>query len=160
MRGYRKIFWAGSLAIALAVGAVTVVKAQNAKRLQRTGPAAGLRGTFLQGLDLTDQQRQQIKSILANHKSEIQSVAQEARTARQGLREALAAGADNATLKTAYDQLSAARWDALMLRKNIGGEIKPILTADQLAKLQKRLENIGRIAQRRAAAKAAGKHVV
>ncbi len=160
MRGYRTILWAGILAVALAMGVATVAKAQNAKRLQQAGAAAGLRGTFLQGLDLTDRQKEQIKTILVNHKTDIQSVAQETRKARQGLREAMTAGADDASLKTAYDQLSAARWNALMLRKNIAGEVKPILTPDQLAKLQKRLDKVGGIAPRRAAAKAARKHIV
>ncbi len=123
MRGSRKVFWAGILVIALAIGAVGAAEAQNLKRSQQARPAAGLRGTFLQGLDLTDQQKQQIRTILATHKADIQSVAQANLTARKDLREALAAGADTSTLKAAYDRLSAAKWDALVLRKSIGEEL-------------------------------------
>jgi periplasmic protein CpxP/Spy len=160
MRRTRKIFWAGSLAVLLALSAVAAAKAQNPKRLQQAGLVAGIRGMFLQGLDLTDQQKEQIRTILTNHKSDIQSVAQESLKAQKGLREALAAGADDATLKYAYDKVSAAGWDALLLRKNIGAEIKPVLTPEQLAKLQKRLANMGKFAQKQLAKRSVGKHVV
>jgi len=102
---------------------------------------------FLAGLDLTDQQKEQIKTVLSNHKSDIKTVVQDNIKARKDLRQALAQGADQASLKAAYDQVSAAGWNALLLRNNIGAEIKPILTAEQQAKIQKRLENINKIGQ-------------
>ncbi len=147
MRKNQKVFWAGLLAVFLLAGAVAVVNAQNVKRPQKGGAAFALRGMFLAGLDLTDQQKEQIKTILSNHKSDIRTVAQGNLKARKDLRQAMAEGADQASLKAAYDEVSAAGWNALLLRKNIGAEIRPILTAEQQAKLQKRLENINKIGQ-------------
>ncbi len=145
MRGNRKVIWISLLAVLLLAGAVTVASAQNPKRPQQKIRAAVLRGMFLGGLDLTDQQKTQIKTILANHKADIRAVVVESVKARKDLRQALAEGTDQSALKAAYDQLSAARWNALLLRRNIGSEIKPILTAEQQAKLQKRLQNIRKI---------------
>ncbi len=147
MRGYQKCLWVGALAVLLLIGAVAVANAQNLKRLQKGGRAVALRGMFLAGLDLTDQQREQFKTILSSHKADIKTVVLDNMKARKDLRQAMAEGADQASLKAAYDQVSAAGWNALLLRKNIGSDIRPILTAEQQAKLQKRLENIEKIGQ-------------
>ena len=147
MRKYQKVLWVGALAGLLLVGSVAVTSAQNLKRLQKGGAAVALRGIFLAGLDLTDQQKDQIKTVLSGHKADIKTAVLDNLKARKDLRQAMAEGADRASLKAAYDEVSAAGWNALLLRKNIGTEIKPILTADQQAKLQKRLENIKKIGQ-------------
>jgi Spy/CpxP family protein refolding chaperone len=151
MKRYTKALWAGSLAVLLIVGAVAVGNGQNLRRLQQErGGAAALRGMFgarmfLAGLDLTDPQKEQVKTIFANHKADIKAVVQDTIQARKGLREALAAGADSVALKTAYDKVSDAGWKALQLLTQIGAEIKPILTAEQQAKLQKRLQNMKKL---------------
>src|SRR5512143_2929141 len=98
MRGYRKVFWAGVLAALLLVGAVA--NAQNPKVVQKQAGAVALRGMFMAGLDLTDQQKEQIRTILANHKVDIRSAAVENMKARKDLRQAMAAGADQAALKS------------------------------------------------------------
>jgi len=150
MRGYRKALAAVSLAILLVVSAVAVANAQNVMRLGQGREAAnGLfkARLFLRGLNLTDQQKEQVKTILSNHKPDMKAVAQETLQARRGLREASASGADEAALKAAYDKVSAAGWNALMLRNQIGSEIKQILTPEQQDLLKKRQENLKKLGQ-------------
>ena len=150
MRRYQKVLAAIGLAILLIVSAVAVANAQNPKRLGQGGAAAkGIFNVrmFLRGLNLTDQQKEQVKNILSNHKPDMKAVAQESLQARRGLREALAGGADQAALKAAYDKVSTAGWNALMLRKQIGSEIKQILTPEQLELLQKRQQNLKKLGQ-------------
>jgi periplasmic protein CpxP/Spy len=153
MRGYQKALIAGSLAVLLILGAVAVGNAQNVRRLQQGGQAAALRGMFrggllLRGLELTDQQKEQVKTILSNHKADIRNAAQETIKARRDLRAAMADGADQATLKAAYDKVSGAGWDALLMRNQIGSEIKQILTPEQQARLQKRMQNLKKFGAR------------
>jgi protein CpxP len=152
MRGYQKALAAISLAALLIVGVVAVANAQNLKRLGQNG-AAAFKGKFnarmfLRGLNLTDQQKEQVKNILSNHKPDIKAIAQESLQARKGLREALAVGADQGALKAAYDKVSSAGWNALLLRNQIGSEIKQILTPEQLQLLQKRQENLKKLGRK------------
>jgi periplasmic protein CpxP/Spy len=154
MKRYLKVPLGVSLVAILLVGAVTVASAQNAKRLQQNrGQAAAGMGMFrasllLGGLDLTDQQKEQVKGILSNHNAEIKTVVQENLKARKGLREALASGIDPAALKGAYDQASSAGWDTLNLRIKIMSEIKSVLTPEQQQRLQKRMQNINKLGTR------------
>jgi len=153
MKRYTKALWAGSLAVLLIVGAVAVANGQNLRRLQQErGGAAALRGMFgprmfLAGLDLTDPQKEQVKTIFANRKADIKAVVQDTIQARKGLREALAAEADSVALNAAYGKVSDAGWKALQLRTQIGAEINQnqILTPEQQAKLKKRLQNVKKL---------------
>jgi len=151
MRRYQKALAAISLAVLLTVSAVAVANAQNLKRLGQGGAAAkGMFNArmFLRGLNLTDQQKEQVKNILSNHKPEMKAVAQESLQARRGLREALAGEADQAALKAAYDKVSTAGWNALMLRNQIGSELRQILTPEQQELLQKRQQNLKKLGQK------------
>jgi Spy/CpxP family protein refolding chaperone len=153
MRGHQKALTAISLAALLIGSAVAVANAQNLKRFGQGGAAAASKGKFnarmlLRGLNLTDQQKEQAKNILSDHKADIKAVAQESLQARKSLREALAGGADQSALKAAYDKASAAGWNALMLRNQIGSEIKQILTPEQQELLQKRQQNLKKLGQK------------
>ncbi len=153
MRGYQKTLAAISLGVLLIVSAVAVANAQNLKRLGQGGAAVAIKEKFnarmfLRGLNLTDQQKEQVKNILSNHKPDIKAVAQESLQARKGLREALAGGAEQEALKVAYDKVSGAGWNALMLRNQIGSEIKQILTPEQQELLQKRQQNLKKLGRK------------
>ena len=103
---------------------------------------------FLRGLNLTGQQKEQVKNILSNHRPDLKAAAQESLQARKGLREALAVGADQGALKAAYDEASSAGWNALMLRNQIGSEIRQVLTPEQQQLLQKRQENLKKLGRK------------
>jgi Spy/CpxP family protein refolding chaperone len=151
MKRYIKTILAVGAAMVLLATVAGVARAQNARRVGRAqaGAANILRpATWLRGLDLTAEQKDQIKTIVASHKDEIKAVRQANAEARNALRAARAEGADLGTLKAAYDKVSNAGWEALVSRNTIGAEIKGILTPDQLAKLEKRLKALGTAGQR------------
>jgi Spy/CpxP family protein refolding chaperone len=92
------------------------------------------------GLKLSPEQKEQVKSILAGHKTELKDVALGTREARKELAVALAQGADIQTLKAAHDKVSQADWDGILLRSKISAEIKPILTPEQQQRLERRTQ--------------------
>lgn len=161
MNRFQKLLAASCLILLVVAGSVVMANAQNQRRLQQARPGAARfggmfrPGMFVAGLDLTDQQKEQVKAILANHKDDIKAAVQGDVQARKAVREALMGGADEAALKAAYDQASAAGWQTLLLRSKINAEIKPILTPEQQAKLQQRLQNLKKIGVKRLAARTA-----
>jgi len=88
-------------------------------------------------LNLTDTQRGEIKKILVSHRDEIRNQWQSGKTAREGMREAVTAhGADSAESKAAAAHIGESARDRALLVARIATEIKPLLTADQVSKLQ------------------------
>ena len=85
---------------------------------------------FLQDLDLTAQQRDQIKSILALHKEEIKANADSIVRTRLALHDALRA---NSQLEPAFAEAFAAEKKALLLRQRIGSEVSKVLNPVQKA---------------------------
>jgi Spy/CpxP family protein refolding chaperone len=140
MKRHTNVILAAAVAFALVGGLVATSYAQNGRLVrQKLAQRTQLRGQALAlGLKLTQDQREQVKAILAGHKDELKTVAQENAQARKDVAAALAQGADQQTLRSAYKLASEAGWDRLMLRSNIFSEIKPILTPEQLQRLQKR----------------------
>jgi Spy/CpxP family protein refolding chaperone len=146
MKRHRNAMVAIVAIVLLVVSAVAVANAQNARRnllVQKQGARqkAMMRlRAFLGGLDLTQQQKDQVKTILAGHKSDIQTIARQTVQDRLSLRSAIVAGAtDDGPLKAAFDKVTTDQWSALTLRSKITAEIKRILTPDQQALLQQRI---------------------
>jgi Spy/CpxP family protein refolding chaperone len=151
MRSNKAIWIAGLFGVLIGITAV-VANAQNG-RLIRQRFAQGQNAltrpqTWARGLNLTQDQKDQLKAILTNHQAEIKGVAKENAQARRELAAAMANGADQPTLKAAYEKVSNAGWDRVQLRSKISAEIKPILTPEQLQQLQNRKKLIENRAQR------------
>ena len=128
----RKIILIGGLIVALAVISATVsfAAAQNnrirARAQVRLARLIGVRA-FVNKLNLTADQKTQIKSILQNSKAQMQQAARNVIKARLDL----ARGDDGAV-----SELAAAQSQAVNLRKQIFESIRPVLTPDQLSKMQ------------------------
>ncbi len=101
-------------------------------------------GMILRGLNLTPQQKDQVKAILSNHKPDAQTVIRQNAEARKTLGDDIFKGADQATLQADFSKVSSAEWNAVALRSKIWNEIRQqnILTADQMAMAQKRHERM------------------
>ena len=83
-------------------------------------------------LDLTDAQRDQIKTILQAHKAEIVQVIQPIVEKRRALRDAVCApNPDEQAIRTASDDLGKAIGDAAVLASKLKQQIAPILTDEQ-----------------------------
>jgi Spy/CpxP family protein refolding chaperone len=103
----------------------------------RGGP--GLRGGGpmlpLRGLDLTEAQQGQVKSIVDSHQAEFRAVNQKIGEARQAMRALLDADQiDESAIRAKSVEVAAAEADAAILQARIRQEVFGILTAEQLEK--------------------------
>ncbi len=129
----RKCVLAIGLIIILAAINLTAASAaaQNRQRAARAPMRARLLALqgMMNGLNLTADQKDQIKAVLQGTKSQFQQTSQELLKARLDL----ANGYD-----AAAGELATVLSQAVTLRKQVFEKIKPILTPDQLSKLQSR----------------------
>jgi Spy/CpxP family protein refolding chaperone len=131
----RRYFMVGCLAlILLSVASLPAVAQGNVGAGAKRARFARLLSAkqFAAGLNLTADQKTQIKNILANNKTQILQAARDAVKARLDI----ANGVPNAA-----DQLAAARLTAANLRKSILDQMKSVLTPDQLAQVQTKMQN-------------------
>jgi Spy/CpxP family protein refolding chaperone len=148
MKRHRKAMVAMVAVVLLVVSVAAAANAQNARRnlqIQRQGAKQKVMlrlRAFLGGLDLTQQQKDQVKTTLAGHKSDIQAVARQNVQDRLALRNAIVGGAANSDLKAAFDKVKEDEWGAVTLRTTITAEIKQILTPDQQARIQQRIGKV------------------
>jgi protein CpxP len=100
----------------------------------------GGRGGFglpgLRELDLTDAQKEQIKTIHESHRTEVEQIAQRTRDAQRAIDQAANGNSvDEATIRSHSTTLAAAIADGAILRGKVNAEIFSVLTAEQQQKL-------------------------
>ncbi len=155
MRRFSKGLLAGGAAVLVLCLSAAVALAQNARMMNhRPGPMAQREmmfgpGAFLRGLNLTQPQKDQVKTIFANHKTEIQRTVNEMADARMALNDDVFNGADQKVLQGDLSKVGTAEADAVALRSSIWAEIKPILTQDQLTQLQTQRQSMDQRMQNR-----------
>jgi len=142
MRKYTKAIWVAGI-VAVLIGTMAVgINAQNGRFIRQRKALrqnALLRPqAWAAGLNLSQDQKEQLKSILAGHREELKNIAVQTAQARKELATALAQGADPQALKAAYDKVSSAGFERVLLRSKISAEVKSILTPEQLQQLEKR----------------------
>jgi len=100
------------------------------------GPGFGFRG-----LDLTDDQREQLKKIAESHQAEFKAAHERVRAAHEGTR-ALTNGEtiDEAAIRAKSAETAAANAELMILTAKVRKESMQVLTAEQLAKLKERGE--------------------
>lgn len=102
---------------------------------------------IFQQLNLTGDQRIQIKAVFADEKDTLRPLVSALREARQDLRAAIRADdANEAAVRAASAKVAAAEADLAVERMKIYGKIAPILTGaqrQQLASLQQRADRAG-----------------
>jgi protein CpxP len=150
----------GGAILALGLGSAYVA-AQNTSG--RPGPFMGRGGPGgpmgmmapLGRLNLTDAQRQQVKSIMDSHQDEVKAVGSRAFEARKALDAAVTADTfDESAIRTASANVATVDADMAVLRARIHGEVWQILTPDQQkqakefqTRMQQRPERSGRRAR-------------
>jgi Spy/CpxP family protein refolding chaperone len=124
------------------------------------GPMA--RGTMalhrgLAQLNLTDDQKTQIKGIVQAHRAEMQGIATQVRNARRALGDAVTNDADEATIRARAADLGKAEADLAVFGATLRKGIFAVLTPDQQAKAKalrlEALDRMGRFMGRRGKAK-------
>jgi Spy/CpxP family protein refolding chaperone len=98
-------------------------------------------------LDLTEEQRGEIKGILKSHAAQIQAQIAAGRSARRALADAvMAEPSDEAAIRARAEEFGRVHADGAVLIARLRSEIAPILTAEQreeLARFQQRLRRRG-----------------
>jgi protein CpxP len=102
--------------------------------MMRDGAMAMVRMNLAQ-LGLSDEQKQQVKTILGNHQGDFQALRQRALPARRALADAVAAG-DETTIRQKSGDLAAVQTDTALLAAKVRAEIFKILTPEQQQKAQ------------------------
>ena len=147
---------AGFVAAVLAAGSALVV-AQDGQ-MPRRGPAmgrggpppGGMRGPGGPGgpmgmgtgsgfreLDLTDEQKAQVTSIVDSHQAEFKAVGEKMHAAREGMQALLEADTlDEAAVRAKSVEVAAAEADAAILGAKVRTQTVQVLTSEQLAKLK------------------------
>jgi Spy/CpxP family protein refolding chaperone len=133
-----------TLAAALAACGFTVTKTFAADNAA-TAPAPGrILQRLADKLNLTDDQRTQIKAAFAGEKDTLAPLLEAVHDARKNLRTAIrASDANEASVRAASARVAAAEADLAVERMKLYGKIAPILTdaqRQQLAGLQQRAD--------------------
>ena len=112
------------------------------------GERGGMQGMMFRGINLTDDQKAKMKQISQSFRERTQSLHQELRAKRQGLREASEGGTFNEALATQKLQESASLQAKLMGEQfKMRQEMLSVLTPEQKTQLeQKRAEFKARMA--------------
>jgi protein CpxP len=101
----------------------------------RMGPLGGLLGLHpelpLPALNLTDAQREQVRTILQGHREEGEALMQRGHTALEALRKATESTVDEGAAAQQGQALGAVIAEASVLRARVRGEIMAILTPEQ-----------------------------
>jgi periplasmic protein CpxP/Spy len=138
----------GTALLALGVSAGVHASAQNTNgeprpfsgRMGPGGPGGPGRGPggamgLLRGLDLTDAQKDQVKTIMQSHQEERKALGDRARTAHQALQAAITAETvDEALIRQRSADVAAVDADMAVADARVHAEVWQILTAEQKAK--------------------------
>ncbi|ABF42847.1 conserved hypothetical protein [Candidatus Koribacter versatilis Ellin345] len=145
-----KKIWLAVAAVVL-VGVVAAT-AQSAGMLRRHGARNFWVRHIMADLDITDQQREQIKQVLKDEKPNIQALVQRAEAERVELRTMNTF--DEAKVRSVAESNSSLYVDAIVEREKVRTKIFTVLTPEQRTKVnkmieqchegvQERLENLG-----------------
>jgi Spy/CpxP family protein refolding chaperone len=104
---------------------------------ERRGP--GGPGFLFPGIELTDAQREQVKSITESHRDELQAVGTRLRDAHRAFAEATRATTpDEAAVRARAADVGNAMADEALLRGRIQAQVFAILTAEQQQQVNQR----------------------
>lgn len=118
------------------------------------GPGGGFGGPFatgveaLRGLDLTEAQREQVRTIVQSHREESQALQQRHHAATRALEEATR-GTDEAAIRQQGEAVGTAIADAAVLKSRVRAEVWTVLTPEQHTKAEQlRVEHETRMKER------------
>ena len=115
---------------------------------QRPAPnRGGILQLALRRLDLTDEQRQKIKSVIQDGKTSRQTARRAVVDATEALHKAVADGATEADIRQAATTLGTAIGNQAVLRAATTASIKQVLTPEQLEELKKIQDRLAAVSQ-------------
>jgi Spy/CpxP family protein refolding chaperone len=112
------------------------------------GSFVGLQVELLRGLDLSEVQRDQVRTIMTTHREESRALQQRQQAAMRALQDATE-GTDEAAIRQQGEAVGAVIADAAVLRSKVRAEVWAVLTPEQQAKAEQlRAERKTRMAER------------
>jgi Spy/CpxP family protein refolding chaperone len=105
-------------------------------RFGRRGPG-GPMGEFglLRGLDLTEDQRAQVRQVMQSHRDEFRAVGERLRAAQRAQQDAVTATPfDEQAVRARAAEVAAAQADEAVLRAKVHSDVFAVLTPEQQAK--------------------------
>ena len=94
-------------------------------------------GPEMRQLDLTDDQKQQLKTIAESHHDEFRAAGDKARAAHEGMQAMVEADTiDENAIRAKSAEIAAAEAEVMILNAKVRKESMQVLTADQQAKLK------------------------
>jgi protein CpxP len=154
----------GSLGLVAMLAAPVVAQDGPGRRGEwRRGPGAmrmghGFEGLPLRGLDLTDAQREQVRTIVNARQADFKALGDKLRAAREAERAAVTrVPVDENEIRARVQELAAVQADFAILRARIHEQVQQVLTPEQQAKAKtlqaerqkRRAEREARMQQRR-----------
>jgi periplasmic protein CpxP/Spy len=136
--------------LAVSLSLVVLFGAMLAEAHTYHGMGEGLMmGRLLRGLDLTDQQKQQVKGIMQSHRDALLAGRVEVLQARKNLVSLTTGGAFDANaVRAAYSTLADAQGNMTVLRTQIFSQIMALLTPDQQNAVKNRIAKLTQRMQR------------
>ena len=115
------------------------------------GPMRGGPGMEFRGLDLTDDQRAQLRKVREARQNEFKAAGEKLHAAREGMRQLMESDTINEpAIRSKAAEVAAAEAEVAILNARVRQESLQILTADQQAKLKEFREQRGaQLKQRR-----------
>jgi protein CpxP len=111
------------------------------------GPMGGMMLPGLGQLNLTDAQKEQVRTAVQSHRDAFKAIADRAIAAREALGDAVTADTfDESAIRAKAGEVAAVELDVALLRAKVYAEVFALLTPEQQAKAkQLRAEGKGRI---------------
>lgn len=104
-------------------------------------------------LDVTDAQKKEIRSVVEGYRSEIKAQWDTGKAAREGMRSAVQEhGAESPEATAAAEKIGDAASSGSLLLAKILSDVKPLLTEDQLQKIESGRADISGLLESRLAA--------
>ena len=101
------------------------------------GPMGAL-GPIMRQVNLTDAQREQVRSIVESHRDEMQALGERARPAHDALEETLSNGTfDEGTIRARSAEVATVEADMAVVQARVYSEVFQILTPEQQAQVAK-----------------------
>ena len=169
--GVRAVFAAGAAALLLAGPAfakatagkgLEVSQDQQQHRQERRGPGGpgmsgprgmrgpGFGGPEFRGLDLSDDQRAQLRKIREARQPEFKAAGEKLHAAREGMRALIESDSINeSAIRAKSQEVAAAEAEVAILNAKVRAESMQVLTSEQQAKLKERRANRGPARQKR-----------
>jgi protein CpxP len=150
-QGFGGLALAAIAAAAMLASAAPLAMAQDQpqQQRQRRGPGFGgpMRGGFgpeFRGLDITEDQRAQLRKIREARQNEFKAAGEKLRAARDGMRGLIDAESINeSAIRSKAAEVAAAEAELAILNARVRQESLQILTAEQQAKLKELREQRG-----------------